>query len=653
MNAKGSLQLGSFGSSNIDPTYLGPIAGGSVPATATDAGDYYIITTAGTSQGKTWAVGDRAVYEGTSGNWTQVPAQQLFGYNAPTAISAAGNTNLTLAAGQAQRVEKVTVSAGSAAYTATLTLQSTNAVAGYEIQGRVSVAASFNPLVEIRNLTSGGTLLGSIVGDSVARVWNFTARFDGTNWFLTALAKQRSASIDELNATVNARAPAQGLVFDGTAGATVANVPSFGTGDFTVAAWVRPASIGTRSAIVYSTANGLAIEHSQVTSGAIAVQQSGVGQVGESPATLVAGKESAIVVSRSSGTTKIYSNGVEIDSFADATDYSTAVDAIGKTSGGSLLFSGVLRVLIYNRALTAAEVLSLYETGAPAAGDYNNASNTSLITGDNSTFASAGDWTVTGATTISGGKLNLSNGDQAYCSQSGISTPVGSKFKVVLTLDSITAGTLQVYGGSVTGWVTVGTTAGTYMTEVTFVAASNGATLNLRCSGGNAVVDSVTMFRLGLLLAPEAAAPGNGYQWKDVSGNKADITLPATGVAWALPDNRTNSIRGTFTWAASADAKYFLSSSIPLPSGAVLRDVVLKASAGISGTGATLGNSGVSNNYWVASTVLTTAKKSCTLANRHPQDTAVGSRNVFIIPDSVPYTGTITAEVFFDITEGM
>jgi hypothetical protein len=52
--------------------YKGGIAGASVPATAPLAGDYYKITTAGTSQSKTWVVGDQAIYNGSSGSWTQV-----------------------------------------------------------------------------------------------------------------------------------------------------------------------------------------------------------------------------------------------------------------------------------------------------------------------------------------------------------------------------------------------------------------------------------------------------------------------------------------------------------------------------------------------------------------------------------------------------
>jgi hypothetical protein len=57
----------------IADQFKGGLAGASVPATSTLAGDTYRITSAGTSQSKTWAIGDAAIYNGTSGSWTQLP----------------------------------------------------------------------------------------------------------------------------------------------------------------------------------------------------------------------------------------------------------------------------------------------------------------------------------------------------------------------------------------------------------------------------------------------------------------------------------------------------------------------------------------------------------------------------------------------------
>lgn len=59
--------------------YKGTVAGASVAATSTAAGDCYVISSAGTSQSKTWAAGDLAIYRGSSGQWDQIPASVVLG----------------------------------------------------------------------------------------------------------------------------------------------------------------------------------------------------------------------------------------------------------------------------------------------------------------------------------------------------------------------------------------------------------------------------------------------------------------------------------------------------------------------------------------------------------------------------------------------
>jgi hypothetical protein len=155
-----------------------------------------------------------------------------------------------------------------------------------------------------------------------------------------------------------------------------------------------------------------------------------------------------------------------------------------------------------------------------------------------------------------------------------------------------------------------------------------------------AVIATVELFPLGLLLAPEAAAPGNGYQWKDMSGNKADITLPASGVAWALPDVRNNQLRATLTWAASHEAK-----SIGLiPANAVITSIITTASAGSSGSGLTVG-SVTTPNLLVAAAAYTTAKKVQTLAAQLPAGSATNDLTLVVDPDTANYTGSIQVAV--------
>lgn len=68
--------------------YNGVVDGNAVPATMTAAGYFRVITTAGTSQGITWAPLDLAIYKGTSGQYDKVQYASVTGsYVDPIAAS--------------------------------------------------------------------------------------------------------------------------------------------------------------------------------------------------------------------------------------------------------------------------------------------------------------------------------------------------------------------------------------------------------------------------------------------------------------------------------------------------------------------------------------------------------------------------------------
>jgi hypothetical protein len=71
-----ALLLGSVGGGL---SFLGTIAGDDVPdvPTLAQAGAFYVIDEAGTSQGKDWSVGDQAFYKGTSGQWDQIKSGRI------------------------------------------------------------------------------------------------------------------------------------------------------------------------------------------------------------------------------------------------------------------------------------------------------------------------------------------------------------------------------------------------------------------------------------------------------------------------------------------------------------------------------------------------------------------------------------------------
>lgn len=461
---------------------------------------------------------------------------------------------------------------------------------------------------------------------------------------ITALAPAMAA---ELTADlVNTRATAQGLVFDGTAGATIPNaIPAFGTGDFTILAWLRRDD-ATQRPIIGGGANAF-------TMGSRAGRQLYCGLQGgassaDTSGTFPDGKICMVSYVRGSGTGKFGFNAVEEGSTTDTRDYSVAISEFGGTGSGAARWNGYLRLCIFNYALTPAQLAARYENGGPLAADYNNANSASLITGDDSTFASnTGFWTLSGAT-ISGGNLNIAAGNSAI---RGTSLVAGRRYRTVVVATAV-SGSVFVGNTSAAPQVIQALSVGTNTFE--FTAGDSNAFGVFSSAGGTATIDSITLVPLGVTFAPEANAPGNGFQWRDMSGNREDVLLPVTGVSWALPDRRPNSFRQVFTYSAANDARYLGSSSHAiLPVGGVLRELAVKYSAATSGSGGRFSSANTLGQWTNQQTFTAGQKRLMTLNNRLPlSPAAVNDRNIYLVPDTVAHTGTIEVEALYDITEG-
>jgi len=338
-----------------------------------------------------------------------------------------------------------------------------------------------------------------------------------------------------VKSTLSARAPRQGLVFDGTAGATV-SVPAFGTSDFSVAAIVNTdLSVNIEGIVGANGSSGFGLF--VFNDGTLAVQYTGISTVGGSTSKITANKNSIVAYTRSGTTGTFYINGVSAGTITDSTNYTTAIGLVGNVAGLNI-FKGTVAPLIYNRALSASEVVALYESGAPAGADYNNASNTAVYSTD---FSSSTGWNLGGSTTISGGKLNLVSNDFAGA-PSSTALVIGKRYRFTITVDSITAGNVSYYNGA--AYVSFATSAGTY--TVDFTAGGSYSFLTLRSDGGNAVCDTFAFYNTGLLLAPDAAQAGGGLVWYDTSGNAANITLPASGVTWNVPSSQKTASGWTY-----------------------------------------------------------------------------------------------------------
>ena len=372
--------------------------------------------------------------------------------------------------------------------------------------------------------------------------------------------------------TLSARAPRQGLVFDGTAGVYASTtIAALGTSPLTYEAVFRvPSAAGTGQGIMYVGTSASSVGGN---SGAVYIQSSGELRVIfrtdnsnysiadlSSFVTNNAGKFVHFALVRpSSGNPSVYINGVaQSPAFSVSGSPAggwqmdlTGTNAVFNTiDGAATAGTAILSPRIYNRALSAAEVKDLYESGVPAAADINSASNTSLLTGANSDFSSAGNWVPNPPANISGGKLNLLN---THANNTAINLVAGKRYRIAFTLDSITAGNVAVYNGS--AYLNITGTAGAVSYEFNVLVAT---TLFVRCTGGNAVVDNMFLYPIGAVLVPDAAQRGAGTTWYDTSGNTSNITLPASGVAWNVPSSSILNLVGRFQSLPT-----FISMSVP------------------------------------------------------------------------------------------
>jgi hypothetical protein len=341
----------------------------------------------------------------------------------------------------------------------------------------------------------------------------------------------------------NGLAPRQGLVFNGTAGATV-SVAAFGAADFTVGAWITPENLAANTLIFSSIGNGFSLF--ALSTGALLTSKRNVGDNTASSGLITAGNPAFVAYVRSATTGTYYINGVSAGTTTDSQNYTVGIGYIGQQDTGSNLFPGKLAPLAYNRALSAAEVLALYQSGAPAGADYNGVlSNVNLLTAGgpwtnysssfNVAFASADGSTVSGTSSAGIG--------YAY---TPITLTAGSRYRVTGTATGVTGSTLNV---STTApilsspQVQIGTIPlGTSEINFSWVETTGGS----RSFVVNAISAVATSFALtnlrvwkdGLLLAPDSNNAGAGLEWLDVSGNRAHIVLPTSGVKWSLPSSQ-------------------------------------------------------------------------------------------------------------------
>jgi len=191
----------------------------------------------------------------------------------------------------------------------------------------------------------------------------------------------------------------------------------------------------------------------------------------------------------------------------------------------------------FNRALTAAEVLALYRNGPDFADKWG--SQTSLITGNDSTFAGASNWANYSFATYdetTGGHLTVAcNAAFQYCRLPEVNAPMiyGKKYRLQFDVAANPVGRfiIRTYDTDITILPDTTIVEGTYVIEFTYTDA-DGAAGGLHLTGieatSSAVFDNFLLYEIGATLALESEGIQIG-KWYDSSSNNLDASYPAAG----------------------------------------------------------------------------------------------------------------------------
>jgi hypothetical protein len=347
--------------------------------------------------------------------------------------------------------------------------------------------------------------------------------------------------------------------------------------------------------------------------------------------------EYAVSVTRetatAAGSATLYINGVQVAaaviSAATPASLSLAVQAYygseNSASGwnSTRARSDFYSACLFNRALTAAEVLDLSINGVALAD--RGASQVNQV--QNGTFDTDSVWTKQAAWTIGSGVASYDGSATQAIFQSvptGVITP-GSRLKITGNISNVSGDGIASFTFKNSSFGTifnnseddVSQAAGAFELTATVISAS----VNLAIYGvpsNSFDLDDIVVQKIGLtseLLASNAQSDTG--QIFDTSGNKNHALLPASGATVVgRPVSQTREVRWTNTWDGTNELQYIggVNQAI-LPANAYIESIIGTVS-GATPHDIIIGDGSDTDRYVTITTGLAAGTTSFTLANQ-------------------------------------
>jgi hypothetical protein len=420
----------------------------------------------------------------------------------------------------------------------------------------------------------------------------------------------------EVDAALNPKAPSQAVALtaaaSGSSGIMVADNDNidFGTGNFTLVwrgnlpDWTSSTypnffnkHDGGSSGFIFRTAPGgeIGVRLNATDNWSSAVQSLADNTNHEITAVITVGAVNT--------TTDLYIDGVAFGSQLSIANAGSVTNAIALYTSGTSAVRVASRTSFaatFNRALTAAEVLDLYRNGVAESDRWG--SQTSIITGNDSTFAGASNWAnvdVNAYDETTGGVLTLTaSAAGQYCTLpiANATTVANKKYRLEFDVPTLTATwTIKDFGGT----VTIGTISATGTGQkIEFTASTTGGLRLVSVATTSAgTFDNFLLYEIGATLALTPAGIKTP-KWFDSSSNALDGAYPTAGSSLTQEYQLgTESLLSITTVAFNADGDTTLY-TVPTGRRLVLTKAVVVAGADAGATTAlSIGANGTETDF--------------------------------------------------------
>jgi hypothetical protein len=300
-------------------------------------------------------------------------------------------------------------------------------------------------------------------------------------------------------------------------------------------------------------------------------------------------------------------------------DPETALNISGRSSG-LRENTQTRQAIIYNRALSAAEVLSLCVSG-PALADIG-ASQVNLFTGQTPSIAdsggSAGSYDV-GTRTMSNTGTGADSSYPRFTFALGM--VVGVRYRVSGLLTGVNLTVINAIRTGASGFasqVAYNSTTGVFFAEITAETANLYFLTNSTLGTWSITIDNMTVARIGITGQWNAKdAQSNTGQIFDSSGNKNHALLPAAGATIISKETaQVRQVRWTNAWDGTNELQYIggVNQAI-LPANAYIESIIGTVS-GATPHDIIIGDGSDTDRYVTITTGLAAGTTSFTLANR-------------------------------------